>query len=272
VRLKKPTSRPTPCTSEVGMDEVRVDLTGHIATVTIDRPPVNALTIDMYRQVARVFTELAARPELRCAILTAAGTRAFSAGLDVHEFLAMPIEADEERQRIGLAAFTAISNCPVPLIGAINGVALGAGMVFASLCDTRIASASARFGLPEINVGRCGGASHLARLVPQGLVRRMFFTGEPIDAVTALRAGLVEEVVEPLELEEAARSLARRIASKSPLGLRLGKQALNAAEFLPVDEGYRVEQSYSAQLVQTHDSREALRAVVEKREPRFEGR
>jgi enoyl-CoA hydratase len=254
------------------MGDVRVEFTGHIATVTIDRPPVNALTLDMYRQIVRTFTDLAARPELRCAILTAAGTRAFSAGLDVHEFLAMPVEADEERQQVGLAAFTAVSKCPVPLIGAINGVALGAGMVLASLCDTRIASASARFGLPEINVGRCGGASHVARLVPQGLVRRMFFTGEPIDAGTALRAGLVEEVVEPPELEEAARSLAQRIATKSPLGLRLGKQALNAAEFLPVDEGYLIEQSYSAQLVHTRDSREALRAVVEKREPVFEGR
>ena len=258
--------------AEAPVGRVTVEIDGGIATVTLDAPPVNAFALARYLEITEVFTALAANDDLRCVILTAAGDRAFSAGLDVHEFLGAPVDQDDERQHIGLAAFDAVESCPVPLIGAINGVAFGAGMVFASLCDTRIAADTARFALPEINVGRCGGAAHAGRLIPQGMVRRMFFTGEPIDAAEALRIGLVEAVVPSGELAAAAADLARRIAAKSPLGLRVGKQSLNAIEGLPVREGYAIEQSFSAELVQTHDSREALRAVVEKRAPRFEGR
>jgi enoyl-CoA hydratase len=114
-----------------------------------------------------------------------------------------------------------VGSCPVPLIGAINGAAFGAGMVFASLCDTRIAADTARFALSEINVGRCGGAARAGRLISQGMVRRMFFTGEPIDAAEALRIGLVEAVVPSVELAVAAADLAHRIAGKSPLACAL---------------------------------------------------
>jgi enoyl-CoA hydratase len=258
--------------TEAVSGEINVERDGHIATVTIDAPPVNAFTLARYEEITQVFLDLHSVDDLRCVVLTATGTRAFSAGLDVHEFLATPVEEDDHRQRIGLAAFDAVGACPVPLIGAINGVALGAGMVFATLCDTRIAADTARFGLPEINVGRCGGASYAARLIPQGMVRRMFFTGEPISAAEAWRVGLVEEVVPADELMEAALSLASQIAVKSPLGLRVGKQSLNAIEGLSVAEGYAIEQQFSAKLVRTHDSREALASVVEKRQPRFEHR
>ncbi len=251
---------------------ITVERDGSVATVTLDAPPVNAFSLARYIEITEVFTELAVDDDLCCVVLTAAGDRAFSAGLDLHEFLATPVDQDDERQRIGLAAFDAVGSCPVPLIGAINGAAFGAGMVFASLCDTRIAADTARFALPEINVGRCGGAAHAGRLISQGMVRRMFFTGEPIDAAEALRIGLVEAVVPSVELAVAAADLAHRIAAKSPLGLRVGKQSLNAIEGLPVKEGYEIEQSFSAKLVQTRDSREALTAVVEKRAPRFEGR
>jgi enoyl-CoA hydratase len=140
------------------------------------------------------------------------------------------------------------------------------------VADIRIASERATFGLPEINVGRCGGGAFLARLVTQGVLRKMFFTGQPIDAATAYRVGLVEEVVPPEELMPAAMRLAAVIAAKSPLGLRLGKQSLNEVEFLPVEEGYPIEQGYSTELMKTEDAREATRAVVEKRAPVFVGR
>jgi enoyl-CoA hydratase len=164
-----------------------------------------------------------------------------------------------------------VRHCAIPVIAAVNGPALGAGAVLAAVCDIRIASANATFGLPEINVGRCGGGAHLGRLVPQGMLRKMFFTGAPISAAEAYRIGLVEEVVAPERLRAAALELAAVIAEKAPLGLRLGKQALNEIELLPVEEGYAREQCYSTQLLHTADAREATRAVLEKRPPVFHG-
>ncbi|RYE43531.1 MAG: enoyl-CoA hydratase [Hyphomicrobiales bacterium] len=243
-----------------------------IATVTIDSPPVNAFTMANYLRLAEIFEEINGRADIQCVVLTASGTKAFCAGLDLHEFLAADVDDDDKRQEIGLRTFAALRACPVPVIAAVNGPALGAGCVFTALCDIRIASEKATFGLPEINVGRCGGAAHLGRLIPQGMVRLMFFTGEPISAHEALRVGLVEQVVPPRRLLSAAYDLAQVISRKSPLGLRIGKKALNAVEFVPFDQGYSIEQGFSTDLVHTEDSREALRAVVERRAPVFIGR
>jgi enoyl-CoA hydratase len=254
------------------MSELVIETAGKIVTVTIDRPPVNALTIALYRKIADAFEELGKRTDVHCAIFTGGGTRAFCAGLDLREFLAATPEQDPERAAVVRRTFSAVRHCAIPVIAAVNGPALGAGAVLASVCDIRISAVSATFGLPEINVGRCGGGAHIGRHVPQGMLRKMFFTGRPISAEEAYRIGLVQEVVAPERLMDVARQLAETIAEKAPLGLRLGKQALNEIEFLPVEEGYAREQSYSTQLMHTEDAREATRAVVEKRAPVFHGR
>jgi enoyl-CoA hydratase len=254
------------------MAGIELAVEGAVATITIDAPPVNAFTLQRYRDLTAAFEEVAARDDVHCVILTARGTRAFCAGLDLDEFLAAPPEDDGIRQETGLATFLAMRRCPVPVIAAVNGPALGAGAVFAAISDIRIASERATFGLPEINVGRCGGAAYVGAHVPPGVVRMMFFTGEPLSAHEAHRVGLVQKVVSPRHLLPTARDMAETIASKSPLGIRIGKEALNAAEHLPPDDGYKLEQQFSARLVQTHDSREALRAVVERRDPVFLGR
>ena len=188
------------------------------------------------------------------------------------EFLAATPEQDPARAAIVRRTFSAVRHCAIPVIAAVNGPALGAGCVLASVCDIRIAASNATFGLPEINVGRCGGGAHVGRHIPQGMLRKMFFTGRPISAEEAYRVGLVEEVVDGARLMAAAQELAGVIAQKAPLGLRLGKQALNEIEFLPVEEGYAHEQGYSTQLMHTEDAREAARAAVEKRLPVFIGR
>lgn len=257
---------------EYSTSDLRVSRDGPVARVCIDAPPVNSFTIARYEQLTEVVSELGGRDDIHCMILTASGRRAFCAGMDLHEFLAAPVEDDLRRQEIGRTAFLALGNCAIPVIAAVNGPALGAGAVFASLCDIRIASQGATFGLPEINVGRCGGASYVSRWAPEGTVRQMFFTGEAIDAAEAYRVGLVQQVVRHEDLDGAALALARRIAVKSPLGLRLGKAALNDAEGLRAHDGYLIEQTYSTRLVQTSDAREALRSVVEKRPPVFQGR
>lgn len=254
------------------MQDLKLDINDGVAVVTLDRPPVNAITLAHYQAIGELFESLGDNPQVHCAIFTAAGERAFCAGLDLHEFLAATVEDDPARAAVVRACFAAVRHCAIPVIAAVNGPALGAGTVLAAVCDFRLASQKATFSMPEINVGRCGGGAHLGRLIGQGNLRKMFFTGLPIDAAEALRIGLVEEVLAPEALMARAQELARLIASKSPLGLRMGKASLNVIEGLPVEEGYQLEQGYSTRLMATEDAREATRAVVEKRAPRFVGR
>ncbi|WP_295467219.1 enoyl-CoA hydratase-related protein [uncultured Pseudomonas sp.] len=254
------------------MQNLTLEIDNGVAWVTLDRPPVNAITLAHYQAIGELFDALGENPAVNCAVFTAAGERAFCAGLDLHEFLAAKVEDDPARAAVVRQCFASVRRCPIPVIAAVNGPALGAGTVLATVCDIRLASTRASFSMPEINVGRCGGGAHLGRLIGQGNLRKLFFTGQPIGAAEALRIGLVEEVVAPEALRARAEELARLIASKSPLGLRLGKASLNEIEDLPVEEGYRIEQGYSTRLMATEDAREATRAVVEKRAPVFVGR
>ncbi len=253
------------------MTEIIVEKSGKVVSIALDRPPVNALTIALYRRIAEVFEEIGKWPDVNCAVLSARGSKAFCAGLDLREFLAAKVEDDPGRAIIVRHMFQSVRQCAVPVIAAVNGPALGAGCVLASVCDIRIASENATFGLPEINVGRCGGTAHMTRHVPQGLLRRMFFTGVPIDAQEAYRVGFIDRVVALDRLMAEADELAGVIAAKAPLGLRIGKEALNRIEFMPVDQGYALEQEYSTRLLHTEDAREAARAVLEKRAPVFRG-
>jgi len=254
------------------MQNLTLEIDDGVAWVTLDRPPVNAITLAHYQAIGELFEALGQNPAVNCVVFTATGERAFCAGLDLHEFLAAKVEDDPARAAVVRRCFAAVRQCAVPVVAAINGPALGAGTVLAAVCDIRLASTNASFSMPEINVGRCGGGAHLGRLIGQGNLRKLFFTGQPIDAAEALRIGLVEEVLAPETLLARAGELARLIARKSPLGLRLGKASLNEIEDLPVEEGYRIEQGYSTRLMATEDAREATRAVVEKRAPVFVGR
>jgi len=254
------------------MSAINIDIQSKIAIVTLDVPPVNVLKLSLYHEITEIFSGLSQNADVNCVIFTAAGSRAFCAGLDLNEFLAATVEDDPQRALIVRGCFKAVRTCAVPVIAAVNGPALGAGAVLAAVCDIRIASEKATFGMPEINVGRCGGGSHIGRLVSPGMLRLMYFTGEPISAWEAFRIGLVEQVVTPKRLLPAARDLAEVIAAKSPIGLRMAKQALNEVEFMPVEAGYELEQSYSTKLMATEDAREATRAILEKRAPVFSGR
>ena len=254
------------------MSEIHVDVADKIATVTLDIPPVNVLKLSIYQDITDIFEGISRRDDVNCVIFTAAGTRAFCAGLDLNEFLAATVADDPKRAAVVRATFKAVRTCAVPVIAAVNGPALGAGAVLAVVSDIRIASEKATFAMPEINVGRCGGGSHMGRLLSPGMLRLMYFTGEPISAWEALRVGLVEQVVMPKRLMPAARELADVISRKSPIGLRMAKQALNEVEWMQVEAGYELEQSFSTRLMATEDAREATRAIVEKRSPVFTGK
>jgi enoyl-CoA hydratase len=256
--------------------QVRVDIAGRVATVTLDRPPVNALSSAFYTEIGAALERVGADPGVSVMVLMSASTRAFCAGADMTELAeltgAEAADADVQRQKLARQVFGQLLDLPQPSIAVIDGPAIGAGAVIASCADMRMGSPRASFVLPEVSVGRCGGGRHMMRHLPQGVVRRMFFTGQPLTSEEALRFGFLDSVYDGAELDAAAMTRARQMAAYSPLALRLGKAALNESESLPVQEGYAVEQSYTLRLARSDDAREALAARREKREPRFTGR
>jgi enoyl-CoA hydratase len=256
--------------------QVRVETADSVAAVTLDRPPVNALSSGFYAELSAVIERIAADPQVSVMVLMSASSKAFSAGADVTELAALSgsdaDDADARRQELARRVFGQLLELPQPSIAVVDGPAIGAGAVIASCADMRMGSPRASFALPELSVGRCGGGRHMMRHLPQGVVRRMFFTGQPLSGEEALRFGFLDSVHDRAELADAAMARARGIAANSPLALRLGKAALNESEALPVQEGYAVEQQYTLRLARTADAREALAARREKRAPRFTGR
>jgi enoyl-CoA hydratase/carnithine racemase len=236
-----------------------------VALVTLDRPPVNALRARDYQEIIATIDEIATREDARVVILTGAG-RVFCAGRDVKAGTKEPPEA---RQRAAREAFASLHECPLPVIGAINGPALGAGFAIASVCDMLIASDQATFGLPEIDAGVLGGYKFIARVLPEMKARRMFFTCERIGAAEAYRLGLVDRVVSVAELLPEARKLAQVIAAKSGTAVRLGKKSMIQSEALSLKDGYRIEQMFTVELMKSKDSQEAAAAFLERRAPRF---
>jgi enoyl-CoA hydratase len=256
---------------------VTVEMDDHIATVTFCRPPVNATIPESLIALGEAFEGLGQGREVRVAIFTGCGTRAFMAGAD----LKAPLRADPAElppSRVvdpgGYAreAMWALADCAVPVIGAINGPAIGAGLAFASLCDILLAADTARFGTTEINAGLLGASRHLVRMVGPYKARKMFFTGELVTAEEMYRLGAVEQVVPAGELMAAARLLAAALAEKSPIALRLAKESMNRTEFMSLREGYRVEQDYTNRLLGFEDAAEAREAFQQKRPPDWKWR
>ena len=254
------------------MSPVRLELKDHIALVTLDFPPVNAMSADSYIELTETFDSLHDHEEAHVAVLTGAGERAFCAGADIRARLEGRTAPRQDHGRTAREAFNSIYECPIPVIGAINGPALGAGIGIAASCDYLIASERATFGLPEIDVGLLGGGAHTGRLFPQGVTRRMLYTAQRLTAAEAYRLGSIHKVVPLGKLVEEAMAEAAIIAAKMPLAARLAKESLNLVEWMDLKNGYRFEQTRTAILNQTEDAAEAKRAFLEKRPPVFKGR
>jgi enoyl-CoA hydratase len=255
------------------LEQFRLDVADGIATVTFDRPPVNAQNRRTREELIRVFDTLSDRDDVRVAILTGAGNM-FSAGADLKERVDLVHEPGDyvRHNRLVREFFYAITDCSKPVIAAVNGPAIGAGFVLMLACDIMIASDNAYFSMPEINVGLAGGARFLMEHVARSKVRSIYFTGRRVPAAELYRLGVIEACPPREQLMETALDLAREIASKSPLAIRHIKRALNTIEELPVRDAYRFEQSVTVELSHTEDAREAQRAFVEKRKPEFKGR
>ncbi len=246
---------------------VKVSVEKGIAEVLLDHPPVNALDSDGWVKLAETITSLGKDDEVRVVILAANG-RGFCAGVDVKE-LARDSSLITKVNKGCYDAFAAIHDCPVPVIAACHGFVLGGGIGLVGSCDIIVSADDASFGLPEIDRGALGAASHLLRMFPIQKVRKMLFTGEPITAAEAYRLGALEAVVPAEELLPKAREIAQSIASKSPRAVRLAKESVNGIEPLDVKRSYRFEQGFTLELYTSPDSQEARTAFVEKRESRF---
>jgi len=250
-----------------------------VVIVRLDRPPANAVNKQMVADLTAVFSQAEYAKDTRAMVLSAKikGNGIFCAGIDLKERrqlnsgeLAHPtpgIVVD-----FGAAwrrATEAIAHCAVPVIAAVDGLAVGAGLM-AAQCDVIYASERAAFGLPEINVGLLGGSSVVTRMLGPYKARKMFFTVDPVPASEFYRLGAVEEIVPDGEPERYAEELADQMATKSPIAMRLAKEAAVRIDGLSVEDGYRCEQDYTLRLRLFEDSAEAMSAFVERRQPEWQ--
>jgi enoyl-CoA hydratase len=225
-----------------------VRASGGVAEVVIDYPPVNALPVAGWFGLADAVAGAGADPETRAVILAAEG-RGFCAGVDIKEMQQFPgHEALLGANRGCFAAFAAVYDCPVPVIAAVQGYCLGGGVGLAGNADIVIAADDATFGLPEVDRGALGAATHLSRLVPQQLMRTMVYTCRTVTARQLLAFGTVLDVVPAPDLRPAAHAVAAEIAAKDPAIIRLAKQSLNGIDPVDVKRSYRYEQGFTFEL------------------------
>lgn len=254
---------------------VSYEIENGIATVTIDNPPMNPLTEDVRDQLIAAFQALESKKdEIKVVILTGKG-KAFMAGADIKAFPELTPETAKERLKKSRRMYLGVEQLERPVICAINGYCLGAGLELSMCCDIRIASSKAQLGQPEINVGVIpggGGTQRLPRLVGAGIAKELIYTGKFISAEEAARIGLVNKVVEPGELLDEAMEMARLIASKPVLGVRAAKEAINTGLNMVLSEGLEVEAYHWSYLCGTEDQKEGAAAFIEKRKPVFRGR
>jgi|SRR5271165_5442036 len=238
---------------------------GGIAEVVIDFPPVNALPAQGWLDLADVLAGAGADPGVRAVVLAAEG-RGFCAGVDIKEMQRTDGHAALIAANRGcFAAFAAVYECAVPVIAAVQGFCLGGGVGLAGSADIVIAAEDATFGLPEVDRGALGAATHLARLVPQQLMRAMVYTCDPVPAVTLRSYGTVLDVVPPAQLRSAAHAVAVKIAAKDPEIIRLAKQSLNGIEPVDMRRSYRYEQGFTFELNLAGISDRARQAFVDRR-------
>ena len=252
-----------------------VERRDRVALITINRPDKsNALNIKTREEGAALLETLRVDDSVRVVVITGAGDKAFIAGADIAEFAGRTamMQRDVMTAR---SLFTAIDTFPKPVIAMINGYCLGGGCELALACDLRLASETASFGQPEINLGIIpggGGTQRLTRLVGEGKAMELILTGDIIDAKTAYSIGLVNAVVPAEQLEAKTMEIANRIAAKSPIALSLAKESVKLASRSNLDEGLRREVDLFALCFSTEDKNEGVSAFLEKRKPEFKGK
>ncbi len=248
----------------------RSDGPAGVVVLTMDYPPVNALTGAGWFEVAAAVTAAGREPDVRAVVLAAAG-RGYCAGVDIKELA----EAADFRPLVAVnrgcfEAFRAVYECEVPVVAAVNGFCVGGGIGLVGNADIIVAADDAFFALPEVDRGALGAATHLSRLVPLQTMRHMVYTGARVTAAELHRFGSVLSVVPPDELQSAALAVATEIARRHPMILRRAKESLNGIDPVDVNRSYRFEQGFTYELNLSGVSDEARAAFVEKRDAAWE--
>ncbi|MBX3228178.1 MAG: enoyl-CoA hydratase/isomerase family protein [Labilithrix sp.] len=248
---------------------------GAIVTVTLNRPDkLNALNEELLVALGQTFADLTKDATVSCAILTGAGEKAFAAGADIGAMLDMTTERARFFSEVGHRICSSIERAPFPVIGAVNGFALGGGCEIALACDFLYASDKAKLGQPEVNLGIIpgfGGTQRLARRVGIGRARELCYTGDTIGAEEALRIGLVNGVVAGPELLAKVKDVAGKIAKKGRVAIAQCKRVLYSGADVPLDTANALETQAFAMLFGTNDRREGMSAFLEKRAATFTG-
>ena len=258
-----------------GYETIRLERDGAVAILTVDRQEKrNALSATVRAEIITALDALRGDEGVRVVLVTGAGEKAFIAGADIAEF-AQRTPLEQRTTMSGRTVFGEIAAYPKPVIAMINGFCLGGGCELALACDLRVASETAKLGQPEVNLGIIpggGGTQRLPRIVGTGQAMRLVLSGEIIDAAEALRIGLVDLVHPAAELRDKTLELARRIAEKSPVALRMAKSAIRAAAEMPLSAGDAYETELFITAFASDDRREGVAAFLEKRPAQFTGR
>jgi enoyl-CoA hydratase/carnithine racemase len=260
----------------MSFDNLLITREDRVALLTVQRPErLNALDARTLDELRQAFLAVKQDNEIRCAILTGAGDRAFVAGADINELAQDTPESARRRGLTGQQVFDLIEQLGKPVIAAVNGLALGGGCELAMACTFRLAADTARFGQPEINLGIIpgfGGTQRLVRLVGKTKAMEMILTGAPITAQEALAIGLVNRVVAAADLLTAARTLAAELSTRAPIALAYAMDAINRGAEMTLADGCQLEAALFGMVTATEDMREGTRAFLEKRKPEFKGR
>jgi enoyl-CoA hydratase/carnithine racemase len=254
---------------------VKLAVEESIAIVTIDRPPVNALSREVMDALDKTIDAVAADAAAKVVIITGGGAFAFVAGADIKEISQLDPSQAPEVAAQGQGVLNKIQRFGKPVIAAINGVCLGGGNELAMACHLRVAGDRTRFGQPEIQLGIIpgfGGTQRLPRLIGRAKATELLLTGDVINAQEALRLGLVNYVVPQDQVMKAAKDLARKIASKGQIAVRLILQAVEQGLQRSLDEGQALEAQLFGQAAATEDCKEGVGAFLQKRQPQFKDR
>ena len=260
-------------------DYISSEVTGSVAVVTIDNPPMNALSAPLLEELETEIERLDEDDGVRAIVLAGAGERAFVSGADIKEFPSLRESAAEAQESGSARGIQKLGHrmdaARTPFVAAIHGFCLGGGLELAMCCDIRVASDDAQLGQPEIKLGLIpggGGTQRLPRLVGSGRAQYLNMTGDFIDAGTAYDWGLVEKVVPRDELRDAALGIAQAIAARSPVAIAVLRELARTTRDLPLEEGLRREADGFRRCLESEDGAEGVAAFLEKREPQFTGR
>ncbi len=247
---------------------------GRVATITINRPEkLNALNLSVRKEIAHLLDQLAVDDSVGCLIVTGAGEKSFISGSDLTELAKMsPLEVHHFANTMGQQLYARFEALNIPVIAMINGLCLGGGLEVAMACDIRIAAESAKFGQPEINLGiipGSGATQRLPQLVGQGIAREMIYAGDIISADAAVCRGLVNSSHPLSELQEYTMTLAKKIASKSAVSLKMAKRSLVLGQDVGLSAGLAYEALAQAAVFTSPDKEEGIGAFFEKRQPKF---